>query len=138
MENMITIIDNEFAKALLDSGEGTGVYEPKGLFMIKENDKYTGFDNSTGDCWVEDFATYEKCVDWLRGEKEVEKIPDIIGTMAEEIGTDNCNHSARIIEKYSEMSEEARGVVDDLIMDICGWSMNTLLGLAKMRGNYLE
>ena len=67
----------------------------------------------------------------------VEEVPDIINTMAEEIATDSCNHSARIIEKYGWMSVEQKGIVDELIMDICGWTLHSLVELAKMRANYV-
>jgi len=42
---------------------------PKGLFYHKEKDKsFTGIDNETGDAWVENFETEDKCKQWLKGE----------------------------------------------------------------------
>lgn len=52
-------------------------WEPEGLFYtIKkdraENNLYIGFDNSTGDCWTEEFNSYTKCISWLKGEAEID------------------------------------------------------------------
>lgn len=32
---------------------------------------WVAFDNSTGDCWVEEFATLRECLDWVKGKAEV-------------------------------------------------------------------
>lgn len=40
--------------------------EPIGLFYHEEcSDLFTGIDNSTGDAWIEQFRTLEKCLRWL-------------------------------------------------------------------------
>lgn len=39
---------------------------PKGLFYVYENGVYVGIDNSTGHAWVEEFASLQKCKEWLR------------------------------------------------------------------------
>lgn len=38
---------------------------PKGLFYVYENGVYVGIDNSTGHAWVEEFASLQKCKEWL-------------------------------------------------------------------------
>lgn len=39
---------------------------PKGLFYVYENGVYVRIDNSTGHAWVEEFASLQKCKEWLR------------------------------------------------------------------------
>ena len=64
-----TEIDQETAKLLLDSCDGTGGrYEPLGLYYLEEREKFVGIDNSTGDAWTEEFPDKESCIRWLTGE----------------------------------------------------------------------
>lgn len=42
---------------------------PSGKFWLKENGKYTGIDNETGDAWTEEFDTEEEFFAWLNGEE---------------------------------------------------------------------
>lgn len=65
-----TEIDQETAKLLLDSCDGTGGrYEPLGLFYLEEREKFVGIDNSTGDAWTEEFPDKESCLRWLSREE---------------------------------------------------------------------
>jgi hypothetical protein len=58
------ITQKEFNE-LLNSNKN-GKYVPLGLFYIKEDDgTYTGIDNSTGEAWIKNFKTLEKCFNWL-------------------------------------------------------------------------
>ena len=41
---------------------------PEGKFYCKDGDTWIGCDNSSGDCWVEEFKTEEDVVKWLNGE----------------------------------------------------------------------
>lgn len=66
------------------------------------------------------------------------KIPDVVWTIYEEIATDTCNKSERLIEKYHQRTPEERGVMDDVFMDLCGWTFPSIVALAKQRENYLE
>lgn len=70
--DMIKKINNEFAKRMLDTGFRNGRYSPVGLFYIYENGLYIGFDNSTGECWVEEFKSLGDCIRWLKGEELAE------------------------------------------------------------------
>ena len=65
-EDTIHILPAEWASKLIDSGYGNGNYRLKGLFIRKEGDMYVGLDNSTGNCRVEEFKSFEACVRWLR------------------------------------------------------------------------
>lgn len=40
---------------------------PIGRFYQKDGDLYIGIDNTTGDAWVEEFATLGYCLAWLEG-----------------------------------------------------------------------
>lgn len=65
----IHVLTPELASKLIDSGYGKGNYRPIGLFICKEGDMYVGLDNSTGNCRVEEFKSFEACVRWLRHKK---------------------------------------------------------------------
>ena len=38
---------------------------PTNRGFFREGDKYVAYDNSTGDCWVEEFKTKKEAKDWL-------------------------------------------------------------------------
>lgn len=40
-------------------------FKPLGRFYMKDNGVYIGIDNSTGDCWVEEFKNKNDCMNWL-------------------------------------------------------------------------
>jgi len=47
-------------------------FKPIGLFFHRHSDDLViGIDNSTGDCWTEEFEDVDECKKWLRREKEV-------------------------------------------------------------------
>lgn len=46
----------------------------KGCFWLIEKGKFIGIDNCTGDAWVEEFNTLQKCKAWLNGEFEISDI----------------------------------------------------------------
>ena len=58
-------VDNEEASRIIDT------YEPIGKFILEGNGVFVGIDNSTSDCWVEEFDDFEVCVDWIRAKFEV-------------------------------------------------------------------
>jgi len=39
--------------------------KPLGKFYTKEDGKYIGIDNSTGDAWTEEFDSYHQMFRWL-------------------------------------------------------------------------
>lgn len=45
--------------------------EAKGYFFDEKSNRWVAFDNSTGDCFVEDFNAKPKAIGWLKGELEV-------------------------------------------------------------------
>ncbi|MBI9009997.1 MAG: hypothetical protein JEZ05_08190 [Tenericutes bacterium] len=38
------------------------------LYYFKDGDKYIGVDNTTHNCWVEEFDTLEEVLKWINGE----------------------------------------------------------------------
>ena len=42
---------------------------PRDNFMVKENGKFVGIDNSDGDAFTEEFKSKERCIRWLAGEE---------------------------------------------------------------------
>jgi hypothetical protein len=61
-------------------GAGESMYPPpycKGFYKDKRSDGvevWVAFDNSTADCWVEEFGTPAKALDWCEGKIEAEGI----------------------------------------------------------------
>lgn len=45
--------------------------EAKGYFFDEKSSQWVAFDNSTDDCFVEDFNTKPEAIGWLKGELEV-------------------------------------------------------------------
>lgn len=39
-------------------------------------DRYIGLDNSTGNCWVEEFDLFMECINWLNGCFEMSEMGD--------------------------------------------------------------
>lgn len=66
------------------------------------------------------------------------KTPDIVWTAHEEIVTDTENESENMIEWYKGASDSEKVGFDTAILYLTGWSMDTLIELAKIRGNYVE
>lgn len=73
-------LTEEEAKQLVCSAKPGKVkkveFTPYGLFYTTDVGPdgeliYTGYDNSTGDCWCECFDRLEECLSWLRSEIEV-------------------------------------------------------------------
>ena len=64
-KEIIRRVSRKEAWRILESGEETGVYSPKGSFWCKDGGRYVGIDNRTGDAWTEDFATLSACLNWL-------------------------------------------------------------------------
>ena len=63
----------EVINKVIDSVTAQGKYgAPYELmyFYDEKDNKYIGCDNTTGDAWVEDFDTYEECVNWLLGKED--------------------------------------------------------------------
>lgn len=67
LRHQATELTQEEVHALLDSGEETGEYSPRGYFYTKEGDTFVAIDNSTGDAWTEEFQSLKECTDWLFG-----------------------------------------------------------------------
>lgn len=45
---------------------------PKGRFWTRDNGRFVGVDNSTGEAWTEEFDTKEACFDYLGGAADEE------------------------------------------------------------------
>lgn len=48
--------------------------EEKGLFFAKDKDRYIACDNTSGDCWVEDFKHLWAVYDYLHTDRPLEEI----------------------------------------------------------------
>lgn len=59
MEKTVLKISEEQANEIIEKRE------PIGGFYLEKNGAFIGLDNSTGDCFVEEFKDKETCIAWL-------------------------------------------------------------------------
>lgn len=52
--------------------------------------------------------------------------------------TDDTNASARLIVAYEGADTAGKVIIDNVLIDVCGFGMQTLIRLAMERGNFLE
>jgi len=57
-----------------------------------------------------------------------EKVQNLIPTLYAEMESDGENESEELLDYYLDCNAEARDVVDNVLMYICGWTFETLLG----------
>jgi hypothetical protein len=62
-----------------------------------------------------------------------EKIQSIIPTLYLEMESDGENDSEELLEYYLNCNQQERDVVDNVLMYICGWTFETLLGKCGIR-----
>jgi hypothetical protein len=62
-----------------------------------------------------------------------EKISNIIPTIFAEIESDGCNESEALLNYYLRCTAKERAVVDNVLMYLCGWTFETLLGKCGIR-----
>lgn len=65
-------------------------------------------------------------------------MPDIIWTILEEMNTDHENESEILIDFYNGGDEQRKEIVDLVLLMICGWKMDSLIQIARRRGNLIE
>lgn len=68
IENNIKLITPSIADEIIRAFNEGVECEYDGLYYFFGDDRWIGIDNSTGDCWVEESSSLEKCIDWLIGE----------------------------------------------------------------------
>ena len=66
-------ISNAEAKQLIDK-KGNYSCEEKQLFIVSEGSNYLAIDNSSGECFVEEFKIKDDAYIWLFGLKEAEPL----------------------------------------------------------------
>jgi hypothetical protein len=57
-----------------------------------------------------------------------EKISNIIPTIFIEMGSDGENESEELLDYYLHCTAKERAVVDNVLLYLCGWTFETLLG----------
>jgi hypothetical protein len=57
-----------------------------------------------------------------------EKIQNLIPTLYLEMESDGENESEELLAYYLDCNQQERDVVDNVLMYICGWTFETLLG----------
>jgi hypothetical protein len=62
-----------------------------------------------------------------------EKIRNLIPTIFAEMESDGENESEELLEYYLHCNQQERDVVDNVLMYICGWTFETLLGKCGIR-----
>jgi hypothetical protein len=62
-----------------------------------------------------------------------EKIQNLISTIFAEMESDGDNESEELLEYYLYCNQQERAVVDKVLIYICGWTFETLLGKCGIR-----
>jgi len=62
---------------------------------------------------------------------------DVISTIETEILSDESNESMKLLAMYKDATEEERAIMDTMLVDICGWTMGSIIMLASGREKYL-
>jgi hypothetical protein len=62
-----------------------------------------------------------------------EKIRNLIATIFAEMESDGDNESEELLEYYLRCNRQERDVVDKVLIYICGWTFETLLGKCGIR-----
>jgi hypothetical protein len=62
-----------------------------------------------------------------------EKIDNIIPTIFIEMESDGDNESDALLRYYLDCTTQERDVVDNVLMYLCGWTFETLLGKCGIR-----
>lgn len=66
------LITSKDAKMIIENFDSLSIeYEKKYICFDEDSKKWIGIDNSTMECWVEEFEDKETCIQWLNGEFEV-------------------------------------------------------------------
>ena len=50
--------------------------KPIGKFLLIENGRFIGIDNSTEEAWTEEFLDVQDCIEWLNGKERNEMLED--------------------------------------------------------------
>lgn len=61
----VKFISQEDANIILNLFDNDKSFLCEGLFIVRSGDTFTAIDNSNGDCWVEDFKSYQAALNWL-------------------------------------------------------------------------
>ena len=62
-----------------------------------------------------------------------EKIRNLIPTIFAEMESDGENESEELLEYYLRCNQQEKKVVDNVLLYICGWTFETLLGKCGIR-----
>lgn len=67
-----------------------------------------------------------------------DRVPDIIQTLIEEMTNDSVNESENLISFYNKTDDGERRGIDNCLIYLCGWSLESLVQIAKGRKNYVD
>ena len=83
--------------------------------------------------------------DWARNEtsdkiitEALEKDLDVVSEIYAAIATDSENESRKLLNRYLSANEQERAVMDDLLVMLCGYTMNSIIEHATNVYNYLS
>jgi hypothetical protein len=60
-------------------------------------------------------------------EDDEDDAPDIIGKIFGEMSSDGENDSEKLLEFYELVSDREKGVINRVLLYICGWTLPTLI-----------
>jgi len=55
----------------------------------------------------------------------------LIEVIQNELFTDDCDNSEMLEARYNKANEKGKELIDNVLMDICGWTLPTLIKMSK-------
>ncbi len=152
--NEVTILKGEDAQRtvgeILENNPKPGDYVNKealypvhlgavGYFYDRSGDGnplFTAFDNSTGDCWVENFKTAEGAEKWCRGELDTDEVHEMESNVEEIILSRDSFHAA-VLPPHVEFDENGEMSLDMQFFDGYAIDVNPFgLGMSERIAMY--
>lgn len=63
---------------------------------------------------------------------------DIVHKVFDEMGADDENETIKLLAAYKQASEAERGIMDYVLVCLCGWTMSSLIQKANDEGLVLD
>lgn len=68
----------------------------------------------------------------------MDKELDLVGTIINESLSDSENESLRLLNLYNKSTVREKSLIDEVIMCICGWRLETIAKIAERNGSYIQ
>ena len=77
--------------------------------------------------WAKDMQAPDELIEKAREKHDADRDQTILQTIADEIFSDDCDDSNKLLWDYQHATEDEKAVIDATLIHLCGWSLKTLL-----------